>query len=83
MGQYTARIPPQGESDLIPFVLQELKNISQSMSDPNQIMLLETSHKAPTKLRDGMIVLADGTNWNPGSGAGFYGYRAGAWRFLG
>jgi hypothetical protein len=28
-------------------------------------------------------VLADGTSWNPGSGGGFYGYRAGAWRFLG
>lgn len=29
------------------------------------------------------MVLADGTNWNPGSGGGCYIYRAGAWRFLG
>ena len=38
---------------------------------------------APDKPRDGMIILADGTNFNPGSGAGFYGRSAGAWVKLG
>jgi hypothetical protein len=38
---------------------------------------------APTKLRDGMIVGADGTNWNPGSGKGAYIYYGAAWHFLG
>lgn len=37
----------------------------------------------PKKYRDGLIVFADGTLWNPGSGRGFYGYSSGAWRFLG
>ena len=33
----------------------------------------------PERLKDGVIVYADGVNWNPGSGAGFYGREAGAW----
>lgn len=28
---------------------------------------------------DGVIAYADGTNWNPGSGEGFYGYENGSW----
>ena len=44
---------------------------------------LDTTTVAPTKPREGMFRLADGVSWNPGSGSGFYGYRAGVWRFLG
>jgi hypothetical protein len=40
-------------------------------------------YAVPQRVRDGMIVLADGTTWNPGSGGGFYGYYAGAWHKLG
>lgn len=34
---------------------------------------------APDKPREGMIRLADGTNWNPGSGIGLYQYLGGVW----
>jgi hypothetical protein len=34
---------------------------------------------APTKPEEGMIVVADGTGWNPGSGKGAYEYKSGAW----
>lgn len=44
---------------------------------------LDETNVAPTKPRTGDIRLADGTNWNPGSGAGFYGYYGGAWVKLG
>ena len=64
-------------------VQQELEQVSRAMSEPDQMLMVEFSYVAPTKPRDGMIVLADGTSWNPGSGGGYYGYRAGAWRFLG
>lgn len=37
---------------------------------------------APAALADGTIAYADGTSWNPGSGAGFYGYVSGAWTKL-
>ena len=62
---------------------QEFEQVSRAMSEPNDMLLLEMRYVAPTKPRNGMVVLADGTSWNPGSGGGFYGYRAGSWRFLG
>ena len=37
-------------------------------------------HPAPT---DGMLVYADGTTWDPGSGVGMYYYNGAAWVFLG
>lgn len=36
----------------------------------------------PPRPRNGMIVYADGVEWNPGAGEGFYGYEAGAWEKL-
>lgn len=33
----------------------------------------------PSRPRDGMVVYADGTNWNPGQGEGVYARVAGAW----
>ena len=47
----------------------------EAMSTEANMPLLETLYAAPTKPR-WMLVKADGTSWNPGSGAGFYGgYR--------
>jgi hypothetical protein len=65
------------------FLATELANIALASQNSNQYALLEMQYAEPKKKRDGMIVLADGVTWNPGSGAGYYGYRASAWRFLG
>jgi hypothetical protein len=65
------------------YLNRELLALSQSLNSAQPFALLQMLNVAPLKPRDGQIVLADGTHWNPGSGAGFYGYRAGAWRFLG
>jgi hypothetical protein len=62
---------------------RELRAISESISGRVPYVVLDTQHTAPKKLVEGMTLLADGTNWNPGSGAGVYTYRGGAWRFLG
>lgn len=42
-------------------------------------------HAEPDKLVGGMMVAADGTDWNPGSGAGMYRRNEAnsAWVFLG
>jgi hypothetical protein len=40
-------------------------------------------HKAPAKPAEGQIVLADGTDWNPGAGAGVYCFYNGSWKKLG
>lgn len=83
MSRYLSKIPPTESQLLRDFIARELEEISRALSEPNQFLTLDTSYKTPSKLREGMIVLADGTQWNPGSGAGFYGYRGGSWRFLG
>lgn len=44
---------------------------------------IDVTHAAPEKPRNGMLRNADGTNWNPGSGAGLYRYGGGVWNFLG
>jgi len=62
---------------------QELLNIAEAMRSPKESVLLAVLYKAPAKPRDGTLVMADGVQWNPGSGGGVYCFRAGAWRFLG
>jgi len=37
---------------------------------------------APAAPDEGMIVYADGTSWDPGNGAGFYGYIGGIWEYF-
>lgn len=46
-------------------------------------VVLSKHHKAPIRQLQGMIVYADGTDWNPGSGAGLYQYRGTSWVFIG
>lgn len=78
---YIPRQPPADPALLPGFLRDELNNIARStVTDTVQ---LRPQSVAPSKPRDGLLVEADGTNWNPGSGAGLYIYRAGAWVFLG
>lgn len=42
----------------------------------------EVRHAEPEKIQDGMVVVADGTDWNPGSGAGLYINLSGTWTKL-
>lgn len=48
--------------------IQEIKN-----------SLFVVSKEPPERPRDYMIRFADGTNWNPGAGAGLYFYKGGVW----
>lgn len=61
----------------------EFQRISQALSEPAEVVRLGTTYVAPSKPRSGDLRLADGTQWNPGSGAGFYGYYGSAWVKLG
>lgn len=83
MSQYVPRMVPADASKLNEFLAQELANLSRALNEQDKTISLSVSYAAPSKVFDGLVVLADGTKWNPGSGGGFYGYRAGAWRFLG
>ena len=40
-------------------------------------------YNAPIRFHEGMLIYADGTNWDPGTGIGLYQYRGGSWVFIG
>ena len=83
MAQYVPGVVPDDPKALAGFLKAELDKIAQAGVTPDQFLQLDTLYKPPAKLRAGMVALADGTAWNPGSGAGAYVYRGGAWHFLG
>lgn len=64
------------------WVRDELLKISIEFEGVENVRL-KVLHVEPSKPRNGDVILADGTDFNPGSGAGFYGRSAGAWVLLG
>lgn len=77
---YRPQLPPNIDTvDELRRVLEvELDRLVQSVPELEEI-ILSPLHRAPDKPRDGMVVYADGTDWNPGSGQGLYERRGGAW----
>jgi len=83
MAQYEVRpLAATSLEALRVWVQGELLEISKAFAGVQE-PILPTLHKPPKKFVEGMIVLADGTDWNPGGGRGFYGYSNGTWRYLG
>jgi len=80
---YKAGNPPDDLKQLVQFLRSELIKLEESLNDQQDFIEFRVLNTAPTKLREGMEVEADGTNWDPGSGAGKYVYRSGAWVFIG
>lgn len=79
---YAPSEPPTNADHLRYYIKDELLKVGAVLQ------LLAAGHidktfAAPVKPREGDIRLADGTQWNPGSGQGVYCYYNGAWRFLG
>jgi hypothetical protein len=65
-------------SELKDWLLNELLLIADAIPSDGALKI-RVRNSAPDKPRNGMIVYADGTSWNPGSGVGFYGYENGSW----
>ena len=79
--------PPPTTRDLdsvVRWVSDELTRISQTLQELGAGQI-ESTDVVPNKPRDGMIRHTPATNWNPGSGAGYYGYDEAttSWKFLG
>ena len=70
--------------ELIEVVKQELDDVSNS-SEYAEAVILPILHVAPEKFVEGMLVYADGVDWNPGSGEGLYrrDKANAAWVFVG
>lgn len=70
-------LTPGQREELVQTILETIEG------QQHNLLYVKKLYAAPSKTFEGMIVLADGATWNPGAGAGFYGYRNGAWQFLG
>jgi hypothetical protein len=79
---YAPGVAPTDPDQFRRYVEDELRKVSAAVA-----LLaagrLEKTTVAPSKPREGDVRLADGTNWNPGNGAGVYAYYNGAWHSLG
>lgn len=78
---FTANTPPQGDLEsLRSFVVQEFQRLALDL-ETNQVESLQLveRYSAPVKPREGLVVFADGTSWDPGSGRGVYVYSSSAW----
>lgn len=79
---YAPAEPPEDQAAMRYYIKDELLKVGAVLQ------LLAAGHvdkvnAPPSKPREGDIRLADGTQWNPGSGAGVYAYYGGTWKFLG
>jgi hypothetical protein len=66
-------------SEVVQFFHEELRRVAQEFEQVYDGQFLSARHVEPSKRRDGQLVYADGTDWNPGSGKGFYFYNGSAW----
>jgi hypothetical protein len=68
-----------------PQLRQELTAIEQAAQRADPFAELQYLHAEPTRMRGGMFAMADGTDWDPGSGAGLYRRSEAndAWVFIG
>lgn len=63
---------------------REFEEISDVLLKPDvEAIFLAPLNAAPAKVKAGLLVYADGTNWNPGSGEGAYLYYNSTWNYLG
>lgn len=74
----TVMPPISSAEDLARYVAEEFQRIAESQQEVIALDL-RPINAAPLRPREGMIVFADGTSWDPGSGAGSYEFRGGAW----
>jgi microcystin-dependent protein len=69
---------PQELQELSDWFQNELETISRSLVDQQEVEL-RVRNAAPEKPRAGMQAYADGTNWDPGEGAGLYSFDGTNW----
>lgn len=71
-------VPTRG---LARWLSQAMADIARALRQPQVLVLqLDVLHAEPDRPQDGMVVCADGSDWNPGgTGAGIYARIGGSW----
>lgn len=73
-------IPTDAPRGLRSWLAAQLREIANALAAPNVVALhFDALAAEPERYRDGDVVRADGSNWDPGSGAGLYLRVGGAW----
>lgn len=65
------------------YLFEELGRISLAFDSTRSNLMLDELNVEPSRPVEGLVAVADGTNWNPGSGQGAYIYLSGVWIPLG
>lgn len=77
--RYVPQQPPTEISyGLLDWLRREFHAIYRGMAQ-QPVARLEVLHDAPDNPQTGWLAYADGTDWDPGSGAGVYAYTGAAW----
>ena len=71
--------PPNDSARLSEYIFEEFLRISQEFDLIAEGRFLPILSVAPNRVREGMLVIADGVSWNPGAGKGLYEFRNGIW----
>jgi hypothetical protein len=82
---YSPRPVPQLTGDagnLALWIAEELRNVARSFQESEQVQHT-ILYEEPPRPREGLVVVADGTAWNPGQGAGQYTFINGVWVYNG
>lgn len=73
----------QDSAHLALWMAQQLQSLERALNEGLTDIRLVELHVEPSRPRTGMTVLADGTDWDPGSGQGVYTYYNSQWNKLG
>lgn len=65
--------------DVLNWAQNEFQAIAREISGEKTDLALIPLAKEPAKYHEGMVVSADGANWDPGAGRGLYHRQSGAW----
>lgn len=68
---YNPNVPPQDTERLLQYLDEEFVRIAQIL---NRVASgeYEILYAEPSRIFPGLVVYADGTSWDPGSGEGLY-----------
>lgn len=69
--------PNQASREVRQYLDTELRRIADILN-PGVLYAVPLAVE-PAKPEDGVIAYANGADWDPGSGEGFYGYENGGW----
>jgi hypothetical protein len=77
---YKAGAVPEDPSELTGFLRRELNSLQQAAQRADDYFALKVLHAEPARTFEGMVVLADGVDWEPlGAGGGLFVYFGATW----